>query len=185
MARERAQEVGRGAWILWGVGAFVVGMMLLTNPATTAVFIVRVVAVFWLVGGVIDVFQALFTRRGQGRGWTLFGGVIGILGGLVILGHPILGVVIATATLYLFAAISAMAFGLSNLFGARGERGWTWGRFFLGILQLLIGVLMLWHPVIGSLEFTTVLAIAAIAGGGGMVMLAFRSGSQPTREASS
>ena len=174
MAKKEVDSHGRSARVLWGLIALVLGVMLLVSPGMTAVFIVQAVAVFCLVGGVVDVLQALFSRQQEGRGWALLGGIVGILGGLMILGYPFLGLVITTATLYVFAAVSALVYGLTNLLGARTGKHWPWGRFFLGVLQVLIGVLMLWHPVIGSLQFTTVLAIVAVLGGIGLVGLALR-----------
>ena len=67
-----------------------------------------------------------------------------------------------------------VAYGNGSPWSRAGE-SWSWGRFFLGFLQIVIGVFMLWHPVIGTLAFTTALALVAIVGGVGSVGLAFRA----------
>ena len=165
------------AYLLWGLGSIVLGILLITRPALTALFLVRAMAVFWLVGGVVDIIRALVARD-KGGGWIIAGGIVGILAGIVILGHPILGAVLTLATLFLFAACSAIFYGVVNIVGGavRGEAAsWSWGRFLLGVLQVIIGVFMLWHPVVGTLAFTSVLGIVAIVGGVGATGLAIGS----------
>ena len=164
------------AYLLWGISSIVLGILLLTRPVMTGLFLVQAMAVFWLVGGVIDIVHGLFARE-KGWGWSVAGGIVGILAGLVILGHPIAGAVITAAALFLIAAFTAIFTGVTNILGVRSRAGesWSWGRFFLGLLQIVIGVFMLWHPVIGTLAFTTALALVAIVGGVGSVGLAFRA----------
>ena len=162
-------------WVhmLWGLSAIVLGILLLTSPVMTGLFLVQLMAVFWLVGGVIDIIHAVVARE-KGWGWTVGGGTVGILAGLVILGHPIIGAVIAAATLFLFAAFTAILSGITNILGGRSrdEESRSWRRFFLGVLQIIIGIFMLWHPVLGTLTFTTALGLVAIVGGVGSVGLA-------------
>lgn len=170
----------RGSQLLWGLGAITVGILFLNSPAMTARFIVQVLAVYWLVGGVIDVFVAVWSREGN-WGWSIISGVVGIIIGFVILGHPLAGAAITVAILYIFLALSAILSGLTNIVGGsrRGagkKRTWSLGRFFLGAIQLVIGILMFWHPIMGSLAFTTVLALFVIVGGMGTIMAAILGG---------
>ena len=162
-------------WVhmLWGLSSIVLGILLLTRPVMTGLFLVQLMAVFWLVGGVIDIIHALSARE-AGWGWTVVGGTVGILAGLFILGHPIIGAVVAAATLFLFAAFTAIVSGVTNILGgrSRGEESRSWRRFFLGVFQIIIGIFMLWHPVLGTLTFTTALGLVAIVGGVGSVGLA-------------
>ena len=159
--------------LLWGLSAIVLGILLLTRPVITGVFLVRLMGVFWLVGGVIDFVHAVFARE-KGWGWTVGGAIVGILAGLVILGHPVVGMVITAATLFLVAAFTAIVSGATNILGCRNrtEESWSWRRFFLGVLQIIIGIFMLWHPVLGTLTFATALGLIAIVGGVGSVGLA-------------
>ena len=169
-------NTNRWSQLLWGLGAITVGILFLNNPAMTARFIVQVLAVYWLIGGAIDVCVALWTREGN-WGWQIISGIFGIVIGFVILGHPLAGAVITVAILYIFLAMSAILSGLTNIVGgsrrgASRKRSWSLGRFFLGAIQVAIGVLMLWHPITGSIAFTTVMAIFVIIGGTGTVMAA-------------
>ena len=167
--------------MLWGLSAIVLGILLLTRPVITALFLVQLMGVFWLVGGIIDIIHAVFTRE-KGWGWTAGGAIVGILSGLVILGHPIVAMAITAATLFLVAAFTAIVSGVTNILGGRNrtEESWSWRRFFLGVLQIVIGLFMLWHPVTGTLTFTTALGLIAIGGGVGSVGLAI--GARSTRK---
>jgi uncharacterized membrane protein HdeD (DUF308 family) len=87
-ARERTDVAGYWFTVLWGIGAVVVGVLLVSRPVVTAFFLVQVMAVLWLVGGVVDIVSVLFNRVGEHRVWRLVGGVVAIVAGLILLGNP-------------------------------------------------------------------------------------------------
>src|SRR5690349_23666058 len=77
--------------IAWGGAAIVAGIFLLARPGPTAVFLVRVMAIFCLVGGTVDVIGGL-VRRGEPRSpWRTVGGVVIVVAALVVLVNPIFG----------------------------------------------------------------------------------------------
>ncbi|MCY4377243.1 MAG: DUF308 domain-containing protein [Spirochaetaceae bacterium] len=184
-----SREHGSHGWwahLLWGISVVVLGVLLIARPVGKAVFLVQVMAVFWLVGGAIDVIHAMVARD-KGWGWSLIGGVIGMLAGFVILGHPIVGAVLTVATLFLVAAFAAIVTGVMNMLGGsprakkRSGASWSLGRFFRGLLQVVIGVFMLWHPILGTLTFSTALGLVAIVGGAAATALALRARSRKDR----
>ena len=177
---ERSNRQGRShgwlAHLLWGLSSIVLGFLLLTRPVMTGLVLVQFMAVYWIAGGVVDVVHGVFARE-KGWGWNIAGGIVGILAGFVILGHPIIGAALTAATLFILAAFTAIFSGVTNILGCRSQAGrsWSWGRFFLGVLQVIIGIFMLWHPILGTLTFTTALGLVAIVGGAGSIGLAFRA----------
>ena len=70
----------RDWWVvlLWGVAAFLLGLLLLVRPGITTLTLVRVMAIFWLVGGFFDVLGALLYRE-EGSGARLLLGVISMI----------------------------------------------------------------------------------------------------------
>lgn len=156
--------------LMWAVGAVIFGVLLVTWPVPTLRVLVRLLAVFWLVSGVADVGRSVFKRE-NGRGWSLLGGIVSIVAGLAILGNPLLGAVFSVGTLVVFAAVAVIFSGIANIFGgtkrtrSKTEKGWTVGRFVLGVLQVGIGVVILMHPVLGLVTVTFAMAIVAIVGG--------------------
>jgi uncharacterized membrane protein HdeD (DUF308 family) len=43
---------------------------------------------FWLIHGVVDLVAGIGGRGQPGRGWTIIGGMIGLVGGIVVLSSP-------------------------------------------------------------------------------------------------
>ena len=168
--RSRSQSHSPLFYLLAGIGAVVLGIFLVTSPVTTMRYLVQVLAVVWLVSGAGDIGRALF-KRDEGWGWTLLGGFVSIVAGLVILGNPLLGAVFSVGTLFIFAAVAVIASGLANIFGGtertkvRTSKRWTIGRFLLGVLQVACGVLILMHPLFGLVTLTLTLGFVAIVGG--------------------
>ncbi|HZQ97177.1 MAG TPA: DUF308 domain-containing protein [Chloroflexota bacterium] len=132
-----------GWWgvLLWGAANVVLGIFLLTAPIASAVALVTVMAFFWIVGGVIEVVKSIL-ERGTRWGWSLAGGAVAIVVGLLILAYPLYATLVGVGLLYLLFAASALVIGVTMLVS-----GHSVGTAILGLLLLLIGVLMLFNPL--------------------------------------
>lgn len=161
-------------WIilLWGIAAIVLGVALLLQPGVTALVWVQTMAIFWLVGGIFDL-VGLFTNREKGWVWRALSAVLSILAGLIVLGNPILGTIFTVQILFFFMAISSIVNGVLNVVSGVQMR-WGWGPLLLGVLQVLIGLWLLMHPLIGMLALVPVLGVVAIVGGISVSFFAFR-----------
>jgi uncharacterized membrane protein HdeD (DUF308 family) len=149
---------------VWGVAAIVLGLFLFVRPGPTAVFLVRVMAIFWLVGGAFNLASAIMRRGRPGTLWRILGGALSIAGALVVLANPLFGTVLVIGLQFLVIAVSALVAGLVSLFeGLRA--GPVWGLVALGLLQLGIGIFLLAQPLVGVLAFVQFLAAVAIIGG--------------------
>src|SRR3954451_18068724 len=96
---ERTGGVVSSLWwivLLQGIAAIILGLLLITNPATTLETLIIFLGVWWLIGGVFDLVR-LFVDRTQ-WGWKLASGIIGILAGLAIIRHPMWASVIVPAS---------------------------------------------------------------------------------------
>ena len=167
--------------LLWGIAALITGILILAKPSISAVVLVSVVAVFWLVGGVFDLIGGIVHGDAPGRVWRIVGGVIGILAGLAVLMNPILGTLVALSVLYYYVAFSALINGVINLYvgiRVRTDAGASrsWGNFLLGLVQIFLGILLLLHPLsVGTLlAVVYAIGIVAIAGGVFSIFLAVR-----------
>ena len=67
-------------------------------PLTIAA-LALVLGIFWIVNGAVEVFAALSHRGTQGRGWTMFMGLLSVLAGVVVLVYP--GISLATLAVVL------------------------------------------------------------------------------------
>jgi len=166
------ESVSESWWmvLVWGIASIILGLFLLFSPQMTTVVLVQIMGAFWLVGGVIDVFGSLRHREKRGWGWKLIGAIIGIIVGFLVLINPYTGAwLAATFALYLLA-FSAIMNGFVNMFFGNAVRtgvggGWSWGSFFLGLLQLILGLFLLFNPVPGVLALAWIIGIVLIVFG--------------------
>lgn len=159
--------------LLWGVLLLVGGLYFIANPAISAELWITVLAIVWLVSGILDAFDAV-VRRPAYWGWKLVGAIIGILAGLYILMNPLLGGFFVVFTAFIFLAISAIFDGVMSIFiGLRAFEGRRWGIIILGILQLVIGVWLLLNPLVGMLSLIVLFGVLLIVGGVLVIFMAF------------
>jgi len=74
--------------VVLGVLALIVGVLCLRSPQQTVVVLTLVLGAFWLIHGVVDIVAGIGGRGEAGRGWTIIGGVIAVVGGIVVLASP-------------------------------------------------------------------------------------------------
>ena len=173
MAATTPQSHGWALLLLWGMAWIVLGLFLLFRPGITAVLLVQMMTVFWVVGGVIDVMSGLTHGDQPHRGWRIGGGILGIAAGVVLMAHPIVGALVTIAFQYYLLAFAAMIVGVINIVGA-AKTGLSWGGSLLGVAQVIIGIFLVTHPLVGMLAFVPTLGLLAIAGGIVTIVAAFK-----------
>ena len=155
--------------LLQGIAAFLIGILLVTNPGITVLTLVVFLGVYWLVGGVFDLVSIFLDHRGWG--WRLFTGILGILAGLVIVRNPLwAGIAVPTTLVYVLGIIGVI------LGGARLVRAFTGGGLgegLLGVVSIILGIFLLMRPLISLLFLVYVIGFWAIAGGVAMMVGAF------------
>jgi uncharacterized membrane protein HdeD (DUF308 family) len=173
MAIATPHSHGWALLLVWGVAWVILGLFLLFQPGITAILLVQIMAVFWVVGGVIDLVIALTHGDHPHRGWRVLGGVLSIVAGVIIMAHPILGTIVTIAFGFYLLAIAAIFNGVTNIItGVKG--GMSWGGTLLGLLQVIIGIFLVTHPVMGMLAYVPTLGIITIAAGIVVIVFAFR-----------
>ncbi len=165
----------RDWWVvlLWGIAAFLLGLLLLVRPGLTTSALVRVMAVFWLVGGFFDVLGALLYRE-EGSGARLLLGVISMIAGALLLANSLIGAAIVVSVQYYVLGFVALIYGIVMMLKQGTGARWSWGQFVLGMLQAVIGIVLLAHPSVGILGFLAALGILIMAGGIMAIALSFQ-----------
>ena len=165
----------RDWWVvlIWGVAALLLGLFLLMRPGITALLLVRVMAVFWLIGGFFDVLAALYYRRESSSARLLLG-VISMLAGGLLLANSLMASAILVSVQYYVLGVIALAYGIVMMLKQDASMGWSWGQFVLGMLQALIGIMLLAHPAVGILGFLAALGVLIMIGGILAMLLSFR-----------
>jgi uncharacterized membrane protein HdeD (DUF308 family) len=173
MATATPHSQGWALLLVWGVAWVILGLFLLFQPGVTAILLVQIMAVFWVVGGVIDLVTALSHGDHPHRGWRIFGGILSIAAGVVIMANPIVGTIVTIAFGFYLLAVTAIVNGLINLVGGF-KGGVSWGGSLLGLVQVIIGIFLVTHPMLGMLAYVPTLGIITIAAGIAVLVFAFR-----------
>ena len=100
--------------IIVGIVGVVLGIVVMRNPESTIRLIVLIVALFWIIQGMVDFFQGMTKRELPDSGMRVVFGIMSALFGIVVLVWPDISVGI-------FAVLSGIYFA------------------FFGILQLIAG----------------------------------------------
>ncbi|HZE36960.1 MAG TPA: DUF308 domain-containing protein [Candidatus Eisenbacteria bacterium] len=173
MATPVAPNHGWVLLLLWGMAWIILGFFLLFQPGLTAILLVQIMAVFWVVGGVIDLMNGLTHHDQPHRGWRIFSALLGIAAGVVIMIHPIVGTLVTIAFGYYLLAFTAIVTGLINLVGVF-KKHLSWGGSLLGLMQVILGIFLVTHPMVGMLAYVPTLGIVVIAAGIVIIISSFK-----------
>jgi uncharacterized membrane protein HdeD (DUF308 family) len=156
---------------LGGIAAVVVGLYLLFVPGVTAVVMIGLVAVYWLIGGIVKVVRTLM-HRGIGWGWDLAGALLSIAVGALVLSSGLSGVIFSIEVLYVSLAVGGLLIGCMEII--RGIRDRYWPQILLGIAEMLLGLLLLTQPTFGMAVAVWLIGLALIAVGFSWLINAFQ-----------
>jgi uncharacterized membrane protein HdeD (DUF308 family) len=160
-------------WIplIQGIAAVILGILLWTNPAQTAVTLVTFLAIYWIIAGVMELLRLVVDRSHWG--WKVFSGLLGILAGWALLRLDSLqSALLFGWTVVILLAIQGIIMGIAELIEA--FRGGGWGPGIMGALSILFGVLLWSNSIAATVMLPWVIAIFMIVGGIAAIVLAFR-----------
>jgi uncharacterized membrane protein HdeD (DUF308 family) len=180
---EANKEAAATVWwlfLLEGILAVLLGWMILARPATTIFALIQVMGLYWLIAGIVHIITAIFDKNADSRGWKLFGGVIGLLSGLIVLNNALLaGIVLPVFMVYLIS-FSFIINGIISIFLGNNKKDKnayerSWGSFFMGLFYIVFGLFFLGMPMITSVATLALTAgMLAIAGGIGLIVASFQ-----------
>ena len=104
--------------------------------------------------------------------WSLLLGIVGILAGLLVLRHPLLAALTVPTTIVLILGVQGLIMGVLDIIG--GFKGGGFRSFLLGVVNIVIGALLLGSPLLAALSLPLVFGILLLIQGAGLVILAFR-----------
>jgi uncharacterized membrane protein HdeD (DUF308 family) len=96
---------------LLGVLSLIVGLYALRHLQVTIAALALLLGIFWIVNGAVETFAALSHRGMQGRGWTIFMGLLSIVAGIVVLVYP----AISLATLAIVLGFWLLVYGIMEI----------------------------------------------------------------------
>jgi uncharacterized membrane protein HdeD (DUF308 family) len=176
--KQEAEAIGSLWWIplLRGILLIIVGCYALFRPGMTAALLTQIVAVFVVLDGILAIIAGVLGET-ISRGWTIARGVLGILIGIFVFGHPVVVAgITATVVLYVIA-FGAILMGILEIMAAIRDRHEFEGEGWLvlcGALAILFGVLLLVAPLTFGQLIVRILGAFAIVFGISSIVLAVR-----------
>jgi uncharacterized membrane protein HdeD (DUF308 family) len=180
LPEQRATEALASLWwmpLIRGILLVLFGILMFTRPGATLLSLLWFMGIYWIVDGVFSLIEAVRGHPEKSRIWLLISGIVSILGGLFILGNPIVaGLVGGTFVAYLIG-IAILVSGIMMIVAGRekdGVRQWSVWGLIMGILYVLFGLFVMANPVVTVATLTWVLSIWAIVAGITAIFMAFR-----------
>jgi uncharacterized membrane protein HdeD (DUF308 family) len=89
----QAGSFGKGVWIFAiGVLTLLCGIVLLANPLLAAGMLTVIVAMYFIIDGIVEIAAGVQVWSQPGSGWMVFGGIVSILlGGMLWAQYPLSG----------------------------------------------------------------------------------------------
>jgi uncharacterized membrane protein HdeD (DUF308 family) len=158
-------------FLLQGLAGIVLGLMLLTEPGATMVALTTLLGFYWLIVGVLALVQ-VFVDRSTPWMWSLLSGIVGILAGLFVLRHPLIAALTVPTILVVILGVQGLVMGVIEIIG--GFQGGGVGSFILGVVNVLVGLLLLGSPVAAALAVPLVFGVLLLIQGVASIVLALR-----------
>lgn len=98
-----------GMALLQGIASIGTGVIAFLWPAITVVAFVLLLAAWSIVSGCLMLAGARNVEGGYGRGWLMFGGIISLLYGFLMILTPLLGAVVLTWWLGVYSLVFGVA----------------------------------------------------------------------------
>jgi uncharacterized membrane protein HdeD (DUF308 family) len=167
---------GRGEALPWGlvlvegIVVALLGLVLLVAPGASLVFLVWLLGIYLLIAGIFRIVGIFLDASSWG--WKLAAGILCLIAGLAILSNPLWSTTVASTWLVIVVGFLVMLQGAAGLVVA--FQGGGWGMGALSVLGILLGLFLVFNPLMGAAALTLILAIFMLIGGVGAVIQAFR-----------
>jgi uncharacterized membrane protein HdeD (DUF308 family) len=184
-ARLEVSSFIKSVWwlvLLRGIFAVILGILAFIWPVATAVAFVWVFAFYAIIDGLVNIVQALSTRKTDPTwGWLLTIGIVGVIAGIVVMIFPAAAGALAILVLLWIVAIWAIVSGIFGIPAAASIA--SGGAKVLGIvfsvLEILFGILLVimlfTTPQSALIGLIYVLGAYAVLAGIVLVIIAFQA----------
>jgi uncharacterized membrane protein HdeD (DUF308 family) len=158
-------------FLLEGIAAIIFGILLITSPAATVVAFVIFLGFYWLFVGVLELVR-VFVDRSVPWYWSLLIGVVGIIAGLIVLRHPLFAAIVLPTAIVVWLGVLGLVIGVFAIIG--GFTGGGIGSFIFGVINSIIGLILLGSPMVAALAVPLVFGILLLIEGVALLFWAFR-----------
>ena len=153
-----------------GIASLVFGLLLFTQTTAALAIIMLLIGLMWFIQGIFNLLS-IFIDKAE-WGWKLFGGVIGIAAGLLVLKNPIESTAVVPAVVAWLMGLFGLIIGISGLIDA--FKGGGWGAGVFGVVAILIGLLFLFNSMVSGQVLVWILALLLVIQGVVGIFYAFK-----------
>ena len=170
---ETHDDLRHVSWAWWlllitGLLGVAAGVIVLVQPGISLVTLAVVAGVFLIVDGLFEIPAAIFGGA-PNRGLLGIVGAVSLISGVLLIRHPIAGVV-AVALLLGLWLLTLGVMRAMTAFDAAEHRGW---HALVAALEIIAGIVMVSSPDIGVATLAVVVGISFVVRGLGMCSLAW------------
>jgi uncharacterized membrane protein HdeD (DUF308 family) len=158
-------------FLLEGIAAIIFGVLLITNPASTLVALVIFLGFYWLFVGVLELVR-VFVDSSVSWYWSALIGVLGIVAGIIVLRHPLFAAVVLPTAIVVWLGVLGLVIGVFAMIG--GFTGGGVGSFIFGLINFIIGLILLGSPMMAAVAVPLVFGILLLVQGVILIIWAFR-----------
>jgi uncharacterized membrane protein HdeD (DUF308 family) len=158
-------------FLLEGIASIIFGILLLTAPAATLVALAIFLGLYWLFVGVLELVR-VFVDRSVPWYWSLLIGVLGIVAGIIVLNHPLFAAIVLPTAIVIWLGVLGVVIGVLAMIGA--FTGGGVGSFIFGLVNFIIGLILLGSPMVAALAVPLVFGILLLVQGVILIIWAFR-----------
>jgi len=157
-------------FLLEGLTQLIIGFLLLVSTDITTFLLIQLMGMYWLIRGLIMVIQ-IFLRKEKDWGLLLFGGVLGIISGILVLRYPIFSTFILLESLTIIIAITGIMQGTISV--VRGSMSKNFGEILLGIALLVACIFLFVNPLSAVMTLPVIIGIFWVFTGMLLTVLSF------------
>ena len=157
----------RFTWVLSGLCLAIIGLYMLFNPLITLNSIAVFIGIIILAQGITGITKFSSYEDKKDKGWDLFSSIISVILGAIIAFSP--ANLVLTAMLPFALGIWVLMKGIMQCAGSiylnrSGSEIWGYALTF-GILNILLGVLMIANPLIPAFTIVFMASLILIVTG--------------------
>jgi uncharacterized membrane protein HdeD (DUF308 family) len=164
-----AEKGDRMLLLFGGIVSLVLGILLFTQTGATLSVVMLLVGLSWFIWGIFSLLSIFIDKKEWG--WRLFGGVIGIAAGWLVLSNPVASTVAVPAAVAIVLGVFGVIIGIAALISAFQGEGWGVGIF--GAVSIIIGLLMMFNSVVSAQVLIILTGILLVIQGGIGIIMSF------------
>jgi len=145
--------------------------LIFQSPGDALLTYALYIGIGFLLTGLFEIFGGIASKSvNDNWGWTVFGGVIDIILGYVLLAHPAL----TAEMIPMMVGFWAMFYGFFLVVDSFATKGNFALKFFSGILLVIFSNVLMFNPLAAGLSITIWIALMLVVAGIYNIILSFQ-----------